>query len=44
MPAQQVLPNKSFPPYVPKKGEEYMNKKQLAHFRNILEALKILKQ
>ena len=26
-----------FPPYVPKKGEEYMNKKQRDHFRQILE-------
>ncbi len=41
MPAQQLLHNKSFPPYVAKKGEEYMNKKQLAHFRNILESLKV---
>ncbi len=41
MPAEQLLHHKSFPPYVPKKGEEYMNKKQLAHFRNILESLKV---
>jgi len=26
--------------YVPKKGEEYMNSKQLAHFRKVLEELK----
>ncbi len=32
--------HKQFPPYVPKKGEEYMNPKQLAHFRQILETLK----
>ena len=32
--------HKHFPPYTPKKGEEYMNDKQLAHFRQILEALK----
>ncbi|MCX8087411.1 MAG: RNA polymerase-binding protein DksA [Rhodocyclaceae bacterium] len=32
--------HKQFPPYTPKKGEEYMNPKQLAHFRQILEALK----
>jgi DnaK suppressor protein len=32
--------HKHFPPYAPKKGEEYMNKKQLAHFRQILETLK----
>ena len=41
MPAEQLLRHKTFPPYVAKKGEEYMNKKQLAHFRNILEALKV---
>ena len=40
MPAEQLLHHKTFPPYVPKKGEEYMNGKQLAHFRKILEALK----
>jgi len=32
--------HKQYPPYVPRKGEEYMNTKQLAHFRKILEALK----
>jgi len=41
MPAEQLLRHKAFPPYTSKKGEEYMNKKQLAHFRNILEALKV---
>ncbi|MHB8666175.1 MAG: RNA polymerase-binding protein DksA [Burkholderiales bacterium] len=41
MPAEQLLHRKTFLPYVPKKGEEYMNKKQLAHFRNILESLKV---
>ena len=41
MPAQQQLTPKAIAPYVAKKGEEYMNKKQLAHFRNILEALKL---
>jgi DnaK suppressor protein len=41
MPAEQLLRHKTFPPYTAKKGEEYMNKKQLAHFRNILEALKV---
>ena len=41
MPAEQLMHPKSFHPYVPKKGEEYMNKKQLAHFRNILETLKV---
>ena len=35
------LSKKSFAPYVPKKGEEYMNAKQRTHFRNILEALKV---
>src|SRR5471032_416709 len=40
MPAEQLLHHKTFPPYAPKKGEEYMNGKQLAHFRKILEALK----
>lgn len=34
------LLHKSIPPYVPKKGEEYMNAKQRAHFRKILDALK----
>ena len=38
--AEDLLHKKQFPPYVPKKGEEYMNSKQLAHFRKILEALK----
>jgi DnaK suppressor protein len=41
MPAEQLLRHKTFPPYAAKKGEEYMNKKQLAHFRNILESLKV---
>ena len=41
MPAEQALHPKTFHPYVPKKGEEYMNKKQLAHFRGILETLKV---
>ena len=34
------LQHKQFAPYVPKKGEEYMSDRQLAHFRNILETLK----
>lgn len=34
-------PRKPFAPYVPKKGEEYMNPQQLAHFREILGALKV---
>jgi len=32
---------KAVPAYVPKKGEEYMNPRQLSHFRQILEALKV---
>jgi len=34
------LLHKTFPPYVPKKGEEYMNPKQRSHFKKVLEALK----
>jgi DnaK suppressor protein len=37
--AEDIL-HKQFAPYVPKKGEEYMNSKQLAHFRKIMEVLK----
>ena len=37
--AEDILHNQ-FPPYVAKKGEEYMNNKQLKHFRVILETLK----
>jgi DnaK suppressor protein len=37
---EDLLHKKPFPPYVAKKGEEYMNSKQLTHFRKILEALK----
>jgi DnaK suppressor protein len=33
--------HKQFAPYKPKAREEYMNPKQLAHFRKILDALKI---
>ncbi|MEI7432002.1 MAG: RNA polymerase-binding protein DksA [Betaproteobacteria bacterium] len=36
----EELLHKYFAPYVPKKGEEYMSSKQLAHFRTILETLK----
>ncbi|MDI6746738.1 MAG: RNA polymerase-binding protein DksA [Rhodocyclaceae bacterium] len=32
---------KQIAPYVPKKNEEYMSAKQLAHFRKILDALKL---
>ena len=34
------LTRKSFTPYAAKKGEEYMNARQRAHFRKILETLK----
>jgi len=34
------LLHKTFPPYVPKKGEEYMNPKQRVHFKKVLESLK----
>ena len=37
--AEDLL-HKHFTPYVPKKGEEYMNSKQLTHFRKILQTLK----
>lgn len=37
--AEELL-HKQFTPYLPKKGEEYMNPKQLAHFRKILETIK----
>ena len=32
--------HKAFPPYKPKGKEEYMNARQLAHFRKILEEMK----
>jgi len=32
---------KAVPAYVAKKGEEYMNSRQLAHFKKILESLKV---
>jgi DnaK suppressor protein len=35
------LLHKTFPPYVPKKGEEYMNSGQREHFKAILGALKL---
>jgi len=38
--AEDLLHKKQFPAYVPKKGEEYMNEKQLGHFRSILLSLK----
>ena len=34
------LLHKTLPPYAPKKGEEYMNPRQRAHFRKMLETLK----
>ena len=34
------LTRKSLVPYVPKKGEEYMNARQRTHFRKILENVK----
>ena len=37
--AEDLL-HKHCTPYVPKKGEEYMNSKQLTHFRKILQTLK----
>jgi len=37
--AEELL-HKHFVPYAPKKGEEYMNSKQLAHFRSILDNIK----
>ncbi len=36
---EQLL-KKLVTPYVPKKGEEYMSERQLAHFRTILTTLK----
>ena len=38
--AEDLLQKKSFTPYEPKKGEEYMSTRQLTHFRKILESLK----
>ena len=37
--AEELL-HKSFAPYQPKAGEDYMSTKQLGHFRKILESLK----
>lgn len=34
------LLSKSFPPYLPQKGEEYMSLMQRAHFKKMLSALK----
>ncbi|EXI91605.1 MAG: DnaK suppressor protein [Candidatus Accumulibacter sp. BA-94] len=38
--AEELL-QKHFTPYVQRAGEEYMNSGQLAHFRGILEAVKL---
>src|SRR5690606_32219918 len=38
--AEDLLHKKQFPAYVPKKGEDYMSAKQLAHLRAILSSLK----
>jgi DnaK suppressor protein len=38
--ADDLLHKKQLAPYVAKKGEPYMNKKQYEHFRAILEQLK----
>ena len=35
------LLHKTFPPYLPKKGEEYMNARQRDHFRKVLGTLKV---
>ena len=35
-----LLHKKQFPAYIPKKGEQYMSEKQLAHFRSILSSVK----
>ncbi|MDD2685288.1 MAG: RNA polymerase-binding protein DksA [Gallionella sp.] len=35
-----VQPHKPAAPYKPKKGEDYMNPKQLEHFRKILQDIK----
>ncbi|HEY6239735.1 MAG TPA: RNA polymerase-binding protein DksA [Burkholderiales bacterium] len=35
------LLHKTFPPYLPKKGEEYMNPRQREHFKRVLETLKV---
>ena len=38
--AEDLLHKRQFPPYTPKKGEAYMNAKQLTHFGAILAVLK----
>lgn len=34
-------PRKSFPPYVMAPGEDYMSERQTAHFRAVLDSLKV---
>ena len=41
MPQQQRKSTKPATPYKMKKGENYMNSKQLTHFRKILEGIKV---
>ena len=36
----QDLQHKTFPPYMPKNGEAYMNPKQRGHFKKVPKALK----
>ena len=38
MPVESL--RKQFPPYVPRKGEDYMNARQRAHFKEMLGALR----
>lgn len=40
MTRKSALPVEGINPYIPEPGEEYMNEKQLQHFRNILVAWK----
>ncbi|MDD5393923.1 MAG: RNA polymerase-binding protein DksA [Thiothrix sp.] len=40
MTRKSALPVEGIEPYIPEQGEEYMNEKQLGHFRNILMAWK----
>lgn len=40
MTRKSALPVEGIEPYIPEPGEEYMNEKQLQHFRNILLAWK----
>lgn len=38
LPKESISPVAGIKPYAPKKGERYMNKKQLGHFRKVLLA------